>query len=134
MRNIFHVVISLLMWCLFGYYWYLVGNREIGEETIGALGVLSIVIVLGLGTTFWWVEHNKRLARRNRRMTPPPAVPEPFEKDNLNRPIVAPDIKELQAASIIDIEVVPFSEKEQNTDPDNQYPGRKNYSIVKEGN
>jgi len=133
MRNIFHVVISLLMWCLFGYYWYLVGNREIGQETIQALGVLSIVIVVGLAITFWWIEHNKRLARRNRRNTPAPAVPEPFECDNLNRTLIAPDIKILQAASIIDIKIVPFTEAEAEADPDNQYPGKKMYSIVKGG-
>ncbi len=131
MRNIFHVVISLLMWCLFGYYWFVVSKREIGAETVQALGVLSIVIVVGLIITFWWVAHNKRLARRNRRQTPAPAVPEPFEVDNLNRTIIAPDITELQSASIIDIELVPFTEEEEAADPDNEYPGKKVYSVVR---
>ncbi len=133
MRNLFHVVISLLMWCLFGYYWYVVSQREIGEDTVQALGVLSMVIVLGLLTTFWWIEHNKRLARRNRRNSAPPAVPEPFEVDNLSRPIVAPDIKILQAASIIDIELLSFTEEETLADPDNQYPGKKKYSVFRGG-
>ena len=119
------------MWCLFGYYWYVVSQREIGNDTVQALGVLSIVIVVGITGTLWWVAHNKRLAQRNRRSTPPPLVPEPFDVDYLNRPIVAPDIKVLQAASIVDIELAPLSEKEAAADPDNQYAGKKIYSVVR---
>ncbi len=133
MRHFFHVIISLLMWCLFGYYWFVVSKREIGAETVQALGILSIVIVVGLITTFWWVQHNKRLARRNLRNTPAPAVPEPFEVDHLNRRIVAPDISELQAASVIDIELVPFTEEEEAADPDHEYPGKKVYSVARRG-
>ena len=131
MRHIIHVVISLLMWCLFGYYWFVVSKREIGDDTIQALVVLSIVIVGGIIGTLGWVAHNKRLARRNRRSTPPPPVPEPFDVDYLKRPIVAPDIKVLQAASIIDIELAPLSEEEAAADPDNQYAGKKVYSVAR---
>lgn len=132
MRHIFHVVISLLMWCLFGYYWMVVSKREIGDDTIQALVVLSVVIVFGILGTLGWVAHNKRLARRNRRNTPPAPVPEPFDVDYLNRPIVAPDISVLQAASIIDIELVPLSEAEAAADPDNEYAGKKVYSVARE--
>ncbi len=131
MRHFIHVVISLLMWCLFGYYWYVVSGREIGNETVQALGILSIVIVVGLIVTLWWVEHNKRLAQRNRRNSAPPPVAEPFDFDYLKRPIEAPDIEVLQAASIIDIDLVPFSEEEEANDPDNEYPGKKVYSVAR---
>lgn len=133
MRHVFHVVISLLMWCLFGYYWYVVSQREIGRDTVQALGVLSVVIVIGILGTLWWVAHNKRLAMRNRRNSPAPEVPEPFDVDYLNRPIVAPDIKILQAASIIDIELVPLSEEEAAADPENEYAGKKVYSVARGG-
>ncbi len=119
------------MWCLFGYYWYVVSGREIGNDTIQALGVLSIVIILGILGTLWWVAHNKRLAQRNRRNSPPPEVPEPFDVDYLKRPIVAPDISILKAASIIDIELVPLSEEEAAADPDNEYAGKKVYSVAR---
>ncbi len=133
MRNVFHWVISLLMWGLFGYYWYVVSQREIGDDTIQALIVLSIVITLGIAITLWWVAHNKRLAQRNRRNTPPPPVPEPFDVDYLKRPIVAPDIKVLQAASIIDIELVPLTEEEAAADPENEYAGKKIYTVARGG-
>ncbi len=130
MRHVFHVLISILMWCLFGYYWYVVSGREIGDDTIQALGVLTVVIILGLTFTLWWVAHNKRLARRNRRSAAPPAVPEKFDTDYLLRPIVAPDIKVLQAASVIDIHLEPFSEAEAEANPDHEYPGKKVYSVA----
>lgn len=129
MRHVFHVLISILMWCLFGYYWYVVSGREIGDDTVQALGVLSIVIVLGLIFTLWWVAHNKRLAQRNRRSAAPPAVPEAFDTDYLLRPIVAPDIQVLQNAAIIDIHLEPFSEAEAEQNPDHEYPGKKVYSV-----
>ncbi len=134
MRHIIHTVVSILMWLLFGYYWLVVSRREIGNDTIQALGVLSIVIILGILGTLWWVAHNKRLAKRNRRNTPPPAVPEPFDVDYLKRPIIAPDIKILQAASVIDIELVPLTEEEAaNGDPENEYAGKKVYSVARGG-
>ena len=120
------------MWFLFGYYWYLVSKRGIGEDSIQALMVLSVVVVVGILGTLLWVAHNKKLARRNRRNTPAPAVPEPFDMDYLKRPIVAPDIKILQAASIIDIELAPLSEAEKKADPHNEYAGKKVYSVAKE--
>ncbi len=131
MRHVFHVLISLLMWFLFGYYWYVVSKREVGNDTIQALVVLSIVIVVGIIGTLWWVAHNKRLAKRNRRNSPPPVVPEYFEMDYLKRPIVAPDISTLQAASIIDIDLVPLGKNEFGEEPEKEYSGKKVYSIVR---
>ncbi len=121
------------MWCLFGYYWYVVSNREIGQETVQALGILAVVIVVGVGLTLWWVAHNKRLARRNRRSTPPPPVPEPFDFDTIGRPIEGPNIEVLQAASVIDIDLVPPTEEEQAADPENEYLGKKCYSVGQGG-
>ena len=106
MRNVAHIIVSLGMWLLFGYYWYVVLGREIGASTIQALGILSVIIVCGLIATFWWVSHNMRLARRNRRLNPPSTQPETFEHDSLGRAIVAPDLARLRAARIVDVEIL----------------------------
>ena len=129
MRHVLHILISLGMWCLFGYYWYVVSGREIGASTIKALSILSIVIVVGLITTFWWVSHNKRLARRNRRTSAPPTRPETFTHDHLGRTVVAPDLALLQAAQVVDVELVPDSRAEQSDDA----PERKVYSVADRG-
>ncbi len=103
MRNAIHVFISLLLWGLFGYYWYVVSRRELARTTIEALSILLFIIVVGIALTLWWVSHNKKLARRNRRNSPPPTVPETFDRDTIGRPLVRPDAASLKRAQVVDI-------------------------------
>ena len=101
MRNLFHTIISVIMWCLFGYYWYVVGRRQITASSLEAVGVLALITLLGLIITLWWIAHNKKLASRNRRLAAPPTKPETFETDYLGRKLVSPGIDVLQAAASI---------------------------------
>ena len=103
MRHILHILISSAMWALFAYYWYVVSGRQVGDTTLRALGILSILILGGLVATFWWVSHNMRLARRNRRRSAPPAKPETRDRDDLGRIIVAPDREALRRARVIEV-------------------------------
>lgn len=105
MRNIFHIVISILMWCLFGYYWYVVGRRQINASSLQAIGVLALITLVGMLLTIWWISHNKKLASRNRRLTAPPAVPEIFETDFLGRPLVSPGLDVLKKTGAIVVQV-----------------------------
>jgi len=105
MRNIFHIVISVLMWCVFGYYWYVVGSRQITVASIQAVGILALITLLGLLLTMWWIAHNKKLASRNRRLNAPPTPVETFETDYLGRNLVSPGIAVLRKASSIVISV-----------------------------
>ena len=117
MRNFLHYLFSILLWILFGYYWYVVVERQISKEHLEPLGILVGITVLGLTITLWWIAHNKRIAAKGKRNTlmPPPA--EPFEFDNLNRPIVAPDIAVLQSAARVTISVDDQDNKVYSTDP-----------------
>ncbi len=119
MRNFLHYLVSILLWILFGYYWYVVIERQIGRDYLQPLGILTGITVLGLAITLWWIAHNKRIAAKGKRKTlmPPPA--EPFEFDNLNRPIVAPAMALLQTAARVTVNV------------DDQ--GNKVYTIDQEG-
>ncbi|MBM4131645.1 hypothetical protein FJ250_11570, partial [bacterium] len=74
MRQAWHWVASILMWILFGWYWYLVMQRQIGPNSLRAVWLLAAISAAGLLLTLWWVAHNKRLASRNRRQAAPPAV------------------------------------------------------------
>ena len=103
MRNIFHIFISVLMWCLFGYYWYVVGRRQINNASIQAVAVLGLITIVGLIITLWWIAHNKKLASRNRRSAAPVTTPETFDTDSLGRPIQSPGLSVLKAANIIHI-------------------------------
>ena len=37
MRNFLHYLFSILMWLLFGYYWYVVVRRQIGRDSLQPL-------------------------------------------------------------------------------------------------
>ena len=104
MRHALHIAISVLLWILFGYYWYVVvAEREVSADTLHAMGVLAGSTALGLALTLWWVAHNKRIASKGRRTATLPAPPEPFAQDHLGRPRTAPDIAVLQNARVVDI-------------------------------
>jgi len=62
MRNFLHYLISILLWILFGYYWYVVVQRQISRESLEPLVILTGITVLGLVITLWWIAHNKRIA------------------------------------------------------------------------
>ncbi len=105
MRNIFHSVVSILMWCLFGYYWYVVGRRQITTSSVEAVGILALITLVGMLLTMWWIAHNKKLASRNRRQNAPPTAPETFETDYLGRELESPGLDVLLAAGTIIVSV-----------------------------
>ncbi len=119
MRNFLHFLISILLWILFGYYWYVVVQRQIDRDSIQPLAILFAITALGLGITLWWISHNKRIAAKGKRKNFMSAPAEPFEFDNLKRPIVAPEMDLLQAAGRVTIQV--------------DDKGNKVYTIVQEG-
>jgi hypothetical protein len=119
MRNLLHYLFSILLWILFGYYWYVVVERQIGREHLHPLGILVGFTALGLAVTLWWIAHNKRIAAKGKRKNLMPAPAEPFDFDNLNRPIVGPGMPLLQAAYMVTVSV------------DDQ--GNKVYSIDQQG-
>ena len=101
-----------VMWIFTSILFY--RQKEIGETDFydsfddndnQPLGILFAITVLGLAVTLWWIAHNKRIAARGQRKNLMPPPPEPFEFDNLNRPIVAPDIELLKTAARITVEV-----------------------------
>ena len=64
MRNFLHYLISILLWVLFGYYWYVVVQRQIDRDTLQPLAILFAITALGLAITLWWIAHNKRIAAK----------------------------------------------------------------------
>ena len=89
------------MWILFGWYWYLVMQRQVSGTSLRAVGLLLIVSVFGLLGTMAWVAHNKRLAARNRRRGSPPPVSELLATDHVGRPLAGADAASLKAAKVV---------------------------------
>ena len=103
MRHVLHTVASILMWCLFGYYWWVVAQRRVNPATIEALAILGGLAVVGLLLTVGWVAHNLRLSRRLGRRKGFPAPAETFAVDHLQRPLVGPGIEALRAARVVTV-------------------------------
>ncbi|MCP4572287.1 MAG: hypothetical protein GY838_08025 [bacterium] len=104
MRHAWHIFISILLWCLLGYYWYVVAQRQITADSGVALLVLAGIVLAGLVITLLWVSHNLRLSARLGRRQGFAAPPEPFTHDHLGRSLMAPSRAELQAATTVIIE------------------------------
>jgi hypothetical protein len=105
LRSAVHVLASVAMWCLFGYYWKVVLDREIGPGTLRAMSILGAVVLAGLAVTVFWIRHNLRLARRfeGRRRGVRAVPPATLERDTIGRPIGHPPLDALRAAQVIDI-------------------------------
>ena len=111
-----HVLLGVLLWAVFGYYWFLVIQRPITPHTRFALtGVGSIV---GFVTLFLvvWVLHNMRIARKgNRRNTRISRIALP-ETDFLGREFIEHSEAQLQAAPYIEVHLVDvLNENEEET-------------------
>jgi len=106
MRHVLHVLVSIAMWCLFGYYWQVVLGREIGSGTVRALIILGLTVVLGLLLTMIWVAHNLRLARKfaGRRQAPREVGPPPMEQDTIGRVLQHPGLNNLRNAQVVEID------------------------------
>lgn len=64
LRQIFHVIVSVLLWVVFVYYWMIVVRRPMNPDTKMALICLAVLIALSAAYLFWWVYYNIRLHRK----------------------------------------------------------------------
>lgn len=111
-RTILHILLGVLLWVVFGYYWWLVAHRPITGHTefalvaVGALvGGISLFLVA-------WMFHNIRIARRRqRRRTRIAGVAAP-EADFLGRTFIARSEDELRRAPYVEVHVVETTDRE----------------------
>lgn len=103
MRQAWHWIASILMWILFGWYWYLVMQRQVSSSSLRAVALLVALSAAGLLLTLAWVAHNKRLAARNRRLGAPPTAPEERATDHLGRPLAGAAPATLRTARIVTV-------------------------------
>lgn len=107
MRKLLHLLLSAALWCLFFYYWQIVSAQSVGQGTVLAIKVLAVATVVIFVATVWWVGHNIRISRRNRRQGERPALAEELERDILGRQVSAPPLGALRTAGVIEIEIEP---------------------------
>jgi hypothetical protein len=106
MRHAIHVIASLGMWGLFGYYWYIVLRREINAADLTSMILLLVLIAVGAAATGTWILHNIRLALKfaDRRRGGPDLPETTLDHDTLARPVTHPGLAALRQAAVIDID------------------------------
>ncbi|MCZ6767379.1 MAG: hypothetical protein O7D32_10665 [bacterium] len=105
MRNILHALLALLLWVVFGFYWYLVMSRGMSQDTktaIFTLSALSILSALGMIT---WIYHNVRIYRKLGRRSARRANVSVPSFDYMGRWVAIQDLKKLRATNHIAVEV-----------------------------
>lgn len=101
-----HIALGILLWIVFGYYWYVVVQQPLTPHTrVALVAVGSIVggIVIFL---YLWVLHNMRIARIKARRRNRPGAVLPPTADFLGRTFIATSDEELRRASYIEVHVV----------------------------
>lgn len=59
-RLVRHIVSAVISWALFGYYWNLVAQRRITDNTITGIQILLVLVLVIWALTALWVQHNRR--------------------------------------------------------------------------
>lgn len=119
-RSRLHILLGVLLWVVFGYYWYIVVRRPITAHTQLALLIVGSIVVSVTLIMFGWVLHNTRLSRRNRRFERSDAPPGP-ESDFLGRTFTATDGQQIKSAAYIEVHLV--------ESPDGESAGHKVFRV-----
>jgi hypothetical protein len=108
-RTTLHILLGVLLWAVFGYYWYLVMQQPITHETRRAL--LAVGSIIAAITIFdaLWVVHNVRIARFGKRRARQTKV-EPAATDFLGRAFVAQSDDVIRKANYIEVHVVEIAD------------------------
>ncbi|HXV14760.1 MAG TPA: hypothetical protein VEC56_11200 [Candidatus Krumholzibacteria bacterium] len=108
-RTILHILLGALLWVVFGYYWYLVMQQPVTDQTKRTLMIVgSIVAVITIFDALW-ILHNIRIARFGKRRERRTAA-EPPANDFLGRAIIAQSEEAVRAASYIEVHVVEIAD------------------------
>jgi hypothetical protein len=110
-RTIIHIALGLVLWVVFGFYWYLVMQQPITAETRRALVIVGTMVAVITVFDWFWIFHNVRIARRTRRHGRRPQPPAPIA-DFLGRTFMAQE-EVLHRARYIEVLVVEMADQSQ---------------------
>jgi hypothetical protein len=104
-RLIVHALLALLGWIHFAYFWRIVSAAGLSTGAHVALTGMVIFFAILLVATTWWVVHNLRIGRRNRRSAVTGAEEKPYELDKTGFVVVTLDPRVMKSARLIEIAV-----------------------------
>lgn len=104
-RRIAHILFAGASWILFVDYWILVLGQPVSSGLRVALGFIVISLVLVPLLVYLWILHNLRVARQKRRRRNRQDPGEDFREDFLGRSLAGTDLRSLQGARELIIEL-----------------------------
>jgi hypothetical protein len=111
-RTIIHIVLGLVLWVVFCFYWHLVMQQPITDETKRALAIVGTLVAVITLFDWMWIFHNVRIARHSRRRERRATPRLPFT-DFLGRTFTAQD-DELHRARYIEVTIVEMADEKHS--------------------
>ena len=108
-RTIVHIFLGLVLWVVFCFYWHLVMQEPISDQTKHALVVVGTIVAVVTAFDWLWIFHNLRIARRSRRRERRAEPPAP-RADFLGRTFTA-QYDVLHRARYIEVDVVEMADE-----------------------
>jgi len=105
LRQVLHAIVAVLLWVLFGYYWWIVLRQPMNPDTQMALTILAILTLASILYITFWILHNIRIYRTQHRRKERRKVELETGRDYLGRRIVIDDPYALLKSNYIEIDV-----------------------------
>ena len=105
LRQVLHAIVAVLLWVVFGYYWWIVLRQPMNPDTQMALTILAILTLASILYITFWIFHNIRIHRTQHRRKERRKVEIETGRDYLGRRIVIDDPYALLKSNYIEIEV-----------------------------
>ncbi len=98
-QRIFHALVSIVAWILFGYFWYVIFVRSLDRQAVTAVLLILVVLAGIILVNFLWVHFNRGLYRRFTRRTQVRGAVMTPNADKLGRPLLGADWTSLKTAA-----------------------------------
>jgi hypothetical protein len=108
-RTIIHLLLGTVLWVVFAFYWHLVMQQPIADQTRHALIAVGSIVAAITIFDWFWIFHNVRIARRTRRLGRRAEAPLP-RTDFLGRTFMAQE-ELLHLARYIEVSIVEISDE-----------------------
>ena len=104
-RMAFHVAIAVVGWILFAYFWRVVGERGLSPGAAISLISMAIFLAVVIIMTTFWIVHNLKISRSDRRTGNRPVEEVPYKKDKIGHTIEGEGFDSLKSADMIEVAV-----------------------------
>ena len=108
-RTVLHIILGILLWVVFGFYWHLVMQQPIAEQTRRALVIVGTIVAVVTVFDWFWILHNVRIAKNSRRRERRAAAPFP-RADFLGRTFTEQDDL-LHRARYIEVSIIEMADE-----------------------